>query len=378
MWPHEAIGRAEEKDQKIFFHFSTPGRINHTVLTKQLGGAFQLVSWSSFGKPLTVRIRTLKGYNITTEKHQKTWRFILMHSAQKSAKLQSQKKAATKVEQPKITSATIKKAKPPKKKPQKKSVPKPKRHNVKITWKTGDTPALSFDWPVQSEMAAFWRGPYFWIVFDRGNINFLTAALTKAQKNGDIRNFLVGGNKDFSWIRLLPSRMLYPKTSGNDLNWTISWHASEQAPIEPLAFGIEKGKFGKAQAFIMVPDPENALKLQDPLFKDTLWVVPLKQTGHAFATDKEFTQFSLLETAQGIVIVPKADDLSTAFQKNKVIISSPDGILVSEDSEPTALSENETISSLLHFHYWKRSEKPWVKTHEKLKKAAFQTRGAKK
>lgn len=377
VWPSETKGRFAEKNQQIFFHFSHVGRINHKNFTHQLGDAFQLVSVSSFGKPLTIRIRSLKGYKITTEKHQNTWRFILMHDAQKSAKLQAHRIELPKIKQPDIVSATIKKKPSDKKKPTKK-VLQQKRHTVKITWNKKTIPTLSFDWPIKAEMAAFWRGPYFWIVFDRGHINFLTKALTNAKKEGDIRDFLVGGNKDFSWIRLLPSRMLFPKTSGNDLRWEISWHPSEQAPIEPLAFGVEKGKFGKTQAFIMVPEPDSALKLQDPLFRDTLWIIPLRQTGHAFPMDKDLTQFSLLTTAQGIVIVPKADDLSTAFQKNKVILSSPDGILIAENNEPTALSESEAMSSLLHFYYWKRNKNPWVKTHEELKKASFQTQGAKK
>ena len=57
-----------------------------------------------------------------------------------------------------------------------------------------------------------------------------------------------------------------------------------------------------------VPEPGNALAMIDPVVMDTLVVVPVIPLGHGIPQRREFVQFSVLPTAQGIVVVPKIDD----------------------------------------------------------------------
>jgi len=129
------------------------------------------------------------------------------------------------------------------------------------------------------------------------------------------------------------------------------------------------------QTFMTIPagKGDQLISFHDPLTNDDLWVIPLPGTGTGFSATHSFAEFSLLQSAQGIVVQKIADGLSIALQKGGVEISSPKGLTLSpevsqqvEDMESEAAA-NRGPATLLPYVRWKLDdEKNIISTELKL------------
>jgi hypothetical protein len=103
------------------------------------------------------------------------------------------------------------------------------------------------------------------------------------------------------------------------------------------------------------------ITVQDPKVGDELVVVPLYVPGQGMRVKRDFIEFTLPSTAQGIVVIKKADTVAITQLRNGIRISMPEGATLSKGLPD--LEEEKSLGALLNsstfFHYetW-RPENP--------------------
>src|SRR5690606_358315 len=95
----------------------------------------------------------------------------------------------------------------------------------------------------------------------------------------------------------------------NGLSWILEFAKNPVQVPTPISLDVQLSSPVGARVFMPVPEPGNALAVIDPVVMDTLVVVPVIPLGHGIPQRREFAQFSILPSVQGIVIRPKIDDL---------------------------------------------------------------------
>jgi len=123
---------------------------------------------------------------------------------------------------------------------------------------------------------------------------------------------------------------------GGGLLWRISagGNAAAPEPAAPVSVFDDKG------AALLWPMKEagNILTLDDPDFGDTLTIVPVKAAGGGRGNARSYVELSTLNSAAGLVIAPKVDDLK--------ITTPASGVRAARPGTGLALSRPEDIKPL--------------------------------
>lgn len=234
---------------------------------------------------------------------------------------------------------------------------------------TGETIALPF--LKDDPFAIFTRGKTLWIAADESTHMTLDSfkALNKslkypvtevATKEGKV--ITIEMDKAFA-----PS---FQKPAEGKLELALS--SAQATPAERLVPVLAQ----QDKKSLITFTAEKAGKLitaTDPVSGETLQILPVPILGNGLATERKFVEFSLLPTAQGVVVQPVADTLSVAYDKNILEISTPAGLTVSEELRKELEDAQSEVASEkippVFFPYvaWKLDdEKKFVSTQLKL------------
>lgn len=202
--------------------------------------------------------------------------------------------------------------------------------------KTGEitlSSRLLFPWEERVNAAVFTRGTTLWIIFDK----FRRVDLSRFMKqHADI--VFYGEqlkNRQYTIVRFDLTRQLFPKMRRRDFTWEVELYDKPVTPTLPIditsEFRSPPGPYVLLQAFPGT-DP---LRMVDPEIGDTLLIVPLFAESNAVSVEKSFVDFSLLPTAEGIVVPLQSDDVKMRYVSNGVEITSP-SLELFRDSQLTA------------------------------------------
>lgn len=367
--PSKKMSFSVDTEGKIVSVFATaPSHISRKALQRQLPSNAELISVSKQNKKLTFRIRTKTFFDATIKKHGTSWRvsFAPNHAKDREAEKNTANGIVLK-QASVVTENVTKKLKSGK---NKKTLPP----LVPLTWKsTKEGQTLDFQWKARTNAAAFWKNNQLWIVFDKP-ARFQYKALERAAQKGEIRNLKVGYSDNAAWIRFVPTRQNYPIMQKKVMKWTVFFSPVENPIPDPLALSIDKQPFGRKVASIPVLHENKILVLTDTTFRDTFFVVPLSDPGVAYATQRQFVQFSILPAIQGIAIVPTDDKLKVQAEKNKIVISAQPDLWISDDPFTDDRLDSKFIS-LVGFYDWTLMNKPWVMIQEDLKRMVHKAKG---
>ncbi len=87
---------------------------------------------------------------------------------------------------------------------------------------------------------------------------------------------------------------------------------------------------GDTRLIINVYDIAKPLRFYDPSAGDLLILIPSFEDGRGLTPARNFPEFSLLQTPQGLGIVSKRDDLKITPTRSGLVISAPGGLAISE------------------------------------------------
>ncbi len=186
---------------------------------------------------------------------------------------------------------------------------------------------LRFPWGEPVAAAAFRRGLQVWIVFDRP-ARLDLAALRSVPTN------LIGGaqqtmHADAAAMRLFLPPTINPTLARDGNAWTIDLRVQPMRPERAIALAPRRSDTGMAELALSVEQPGRSIALRDPDVGDQLIVVPVPTPGLGVAGTREYAEFRVLDSAQGIAVEPIADRVAVDTAPDLVRVAAPGGLNLS-------------------------------------------------
>lgn len=218
---------------------------------------------------------------------------------------------------------------------------------------------LSFAWPNPVAAAAFERAGYLWILFDQP-AKFDVSALQRPGSRFENRTQILspGAGAPFSGLRLEPSRTLHASMRRNEASWIVELADNLDTPSTVLPISVEPAALPQPRVFLPAIDPGAPIAIDDPEVGDNIIVVPLRAAGRRIADAAAFGKFTLPETAQGVVVEPRADDLSVRTSSDGISITSTGNLYLS--ARNPAAGRRAALGSLFDWSLRRGSGKDFV------------------
>jgi tetratricopeptide (TPR) repeat protein len=233
---------------------------------------------------------------------------------------------------------------------------------------------LRFKWPDPVTAAAFARGPYVFLLFNKRAL-FDLSAVKKAPPE-DLVGDIAAVPSEGAAIRLTPPPNTYFAIRAEDNDWVIEMTRRPRTPDAPAEITtLNEGDADAARVQVAMRGGEAVVALHDPEIGDDLKIVPTAVAGAGIEEEHDFPQFDILASSQGLVVKPRADGLIVRPLGRYVEIYSPGGTLLSPPDEATAADRTvdtgvEGQQHLFNFADWRRDDgRPYLMRLRELEQA---------
>ncbi|NVJ97543.1 MAG: hypothetical protein HWE25_05285 [Alphaproteobacteria bacterium] len=217
---------------------------------------------------------------------------------------------------------------------------------------------MRFSTPEGVAAAAFERGGFLWLVFDRmlglqpDGLRTQNAIVAPR-----IRNFEILPHPDALVVRL-DIRANQSSVVEKDRNdWLVSLKDTPAKPRFPLVPERKADATRGQQIHIPATDLGRKVEVEDPAVGDLLVVVPTLLEGRGLSQDYTYATSEVLETAQGIVVIPLSDFVNVErFADGVSIMSGGNNILsASQLSRGTGIGGQVAgnFNRLIDFRAWR-------------------------
>lgn len=229
---------------------------------------------------------------------------------------------------------------------------------VKVNVSASEASAvLRFPFNERVAAAAFVRTGYLWVVFNK------PVALDLADFDVMSKTVIGKGeiisSKQVTVLRVPVDDNILASLAKEDrsFEWAVLLTAKKRPLTNPLKIEVNTDPPAPPHVFINSLEMAEPVTIQDPQIGDEMVVVPLFKTGEGVAIKRDFIEFSLFTTAQGVVISKKADDVTVTPLRNGMRISLPQGASLTpglpEPTESTAAESLQSVATLFPFERWK-------------------------
>jgi tetratricopeptide (TPR) repeat protein len=191
----------------------------------------------------------------------------------------------------------------------------------------GEALRLTFPFVVPTPAAVFRRTDTIWLVFDSQapiDINKITT-----QSGRSIRNATVTRSRQGQVIQLKLDKPKLTSVGAEGLTWTVVVGDTMLEPTQPLTVLrlVQPGM--RASAAIPFERPSQLHRVADEEVGDTLLVVTALGPARGFLKPQEFVEFNALVSTHGVVIQPRADDVTAEVADDKIVVARPGGLVLS-------------------------------------------------
>ncbi len=186
---------------------------------------------------------------------------------------------------------------------------------------------LSFPFPTATAGAVFQRADTLWIVFDAKAVIDLSALDGEATRT--IRDAEFTHTPDAAIVRIRLDRPRLQSVTTEGAVWTVTIGDAVLDP--PRALELTRNVVGHNRSTVTIAfeRPQRLHRIADPEVGDQLFVVTAAPPIRGFLNPQDFVEFRALASAQGVAIVPRADDLEVGLTPDKVVIGRPSGLILS-------------------------------------------------
>jgi len=219
----------------------------------------------------------------------------------------------------------------------------------------GPVYSLSVQMTKPAAAAVFQRAGYLWIVLDRRT----EVDTTLLRRLGGEAVLAVEQlpNKDATVLRLVVKPGFYPSMRKEGLLWIVDLTDQPSRPRDIIPVVAPANLPGGVGMSVKAPDSGSLISITDPEVGDVMKVVPVIPIGQGVYPGRDAPDLELLDTTQGIVIIPHVDGLDIRSTRGGVTIGTfnPAGLRFSSELD-TAPKDAAAASSnsLLDIASWKR------------------------
>jgi tetratricopeptide (TPR) repeat protein len=191
----------------------------------------------------------------------------------------------------------------------------------------GENLALQFPFASPTPAAVFRRADTLWLVFDTDAEIRLAELANDPSRN--IKEATVTRLPDASVVRIRLERPKLTSVAMEGATWVVNIGSQITASTQALAIIRNGATPAQATATVMIADPRQVHRIDDPEAGDTLLVVTALAPARGFINAQEFVEFRMLSSAHGVVVQPLADDLGVEPSTDRVTVSRPSGLTLS-------------------------------------------------
>ena len=215
-----------------------------------------------------------------------------------------------------------------------------------------------FAWDESTGAAVYSRNGSLWVIFDaKREISLPPMGTPMIRKAG-----IVGGetlNLDHATVlRFDLEDEVFADVRRVGSDWLVDFVRRPNDPLRLLALRVEPDATGLAR--VVLPDASvgPVLRFTDPVAGDPLIVVPLYGSGHGVAPARNYAQFGMLPTAQGVVIQPYGEDVTVRGLRTGIEVSSARGLYISPLTVGAGMVDDsdEAASRVLRFDDWRSQD----------------------
>lgn len=212
-----------------------------------------------------------------------------------------------------------------------------------------DRAALRFDWSGPTGAAIYRRGAATWIVFNTP----VTLDLAMLRQRG--QTLLRAADQihvnGATALRLITVDGINASARRAGNAWIVD--LKHQDPTTDTPIVVEARPSGPTPAVeLHVHDADAPLQLRDPLLRDRLMIVPVGEVGRGIDATRDFVDFRLLPSIQGVVIRPNADDLAVESSPDEIQITRRAGLVLSDVRDRLLSRSVPTRHRIFDFADW--------------------------
>lgn len=186
---------------------------------------------------------------------------------------------------------------------------------------------IRIDWDEPVAAAVFRRVGYLWVVFDKKTEMNLEDLRTAG--GNLIRSLEQVPHEGATVLRMATISGINPTLKRDGLAWILEFRKQPMAPVTPIETAPQPHSPIGARLFLPVTEPGKAIALTDPAIGDSLVVIPIIPLGHGIAKHYQYPQARILPSSQGLVIQPRADDITIRPLRQGVEMTSGSGLQIS-------------------------------------------------
>ncbi|MCO5131073.1 MAG: tetratricopeptide repeat protein [Xanthobacteraceae bacterium] len=190
---------------------------------------------------------------------------------------------------------------------------------------------LNFTFDAATPAALFRRADAVWLVFDSAQALDLDAIRRDAKSVvGEVSRIALPRGQAIRMRLLRPQLVALADADGADAQrWTMTLANTLTTAPRPLEARRDLADPRRASITVPLEGAGQLHRLTDPDAGDVLLVVTARGPTRGFIKRQDMVELSLLETAQGVVVRPKADDVAASVNSAGVTLSRPGGLTLS-------------------------------------------------
>ncbi len=189
--------------------------------------------------------------------------------------------------------------------------------------------SVRFEWTQPVAAAVFARAGYVWVVFG-APARFDLTSLNSAdyQLFGEKVQVPVNGG---SAVRFPTVEGVNPRVWRDNAVWIVDFRPQNSRPDVPVRVETQLVSAQGPRVFIPLESHGSTVIIRDPEIGDQLFVVPVASLSRGVDGLRQFTEFNLLNSAQGVVVQPLADDVTIRSLPDGVAITKLGGMTISRN-----------------------------------------------
>jgi tetratricopeptide (TPR) repeat protein len=211
----------------------------------------------------------------------------------------------------------------------KRPAPDPNRPVAIGLQESGDTLELEFPFATTTPAAVFRRADVLWLVFDSA-AKFDLSALTKEPVRGIRSATFERAGDGAAIVRIKLTRPRLASLASDGPSWNVTIGDMVTAPTQPVTISRTIVAKNRANIAIAFSHPNKIHKLRDPEVGDDLMVVTALSPARGILKPQHFVELRALASTQGVVVQPIADDVTAELGADKITISRPGGLSLSQ------------------------------------------------
>ncbi|TAH37577.1 MAG: hypothetical protein EYC62_01455 [Alphaproteobacteria bacterium] len=208
-----------------------------------------------------------------------------------------------------------------------------------VASKTSTVLSFKAVWPKSVGVSIFKRAGFAWMVFDR------PATITMNPETQSVLN-IIGGMEivkgpTSTALRIHTVTGLEPtvQASPDRKIWQIDYKSQKIRPA--VTIPAEYKEFADRQfgLYLTVPSSGRVMQLTDPEVGDQIIVATVNIPGRGVNGERNFSEFALLPSAQGIAVVPKVSDIEIRPDFDGFMVVKKSGVLLLAQNKPVEVTD---------------------------------------